>query len=79
MANSVDPDSAASHLGLHCLLWPVYPNTYGKCGLQFYKSVRYFFMTQYIWPLYKAILLSGFINPNRQYNLKMETILGNNT
>ena len=36
MANSVDPDetprSAASHLGLHCLLRPVYPNTYGKSG-----------------------------------------------
>ena len=34
MANSVDPDetphSAASHLGLHCLLRPVGPNTYGK-------------------------------------------------
>ena len=36
MANSVDPDetprSAASHLGLYCLLRPVYPNTYGKYG-----------------------------------------------
>ena len=34
MANSVDPDetphSAASHLGLQCLLKPVSPNTYGK-------------------------------------------------
>ena len=34
MANSVDhdeiPHSAASHLGLHCLLRPVGPNTYGK-------------------------------------------------
>ena len=34
MANSVDPDetrrSVASHLGLHCLLRPVGPNTYGK-------------------------------------------------
>ena len=33
MANSVDPDemphSAASHLGLNCLLRPVSPNTYG--------------------------------------------------
>ena len=32
MANSVDPDemlhSAASHLGLHCLLRPVGPNRY---------------------------------------------------
>ena len=36
MANSVDPDemprSAGSHLGLHCLLRPVFPNTYGKYG-----------------------------------------------
>ena len=36
VANSVDPDetplSAASHLGLHCLLRPVCPNTYGKYG-----------------------------------------------
>ena len=36
MANSVDPDetprSAASHLGLYCLLRPVCPNTYGKYG-----------------------------------------------
>ena len=36
MANSVDPDemphSAASHLGLYCLLKPVCPNTYGKYG-----------------------------------------------
>ena len=35
-ANSVDPDemphSVASHLGLHCLLWSVCPNTYGKYG-----------------------------------------------
>ena len=37
MANSVDPDetprSAASHLGLHCLLRPVCTNTYGKYGI----------------------------------------------
>ena len=35
VANSVDPDekprSAASHLGLHCLLRPVCPNADGKC------------------------------------------------
>ena len=39
MANSVDPDetprSAASHLGLYCLLRPVCPNTYGKYGTFF--------------------------------------------
>ena len=37
MANSVDPDqrpcSAASDLGLHCLLMPVHPNTWGKYSL----------------------------------------------
>ena len=36
VANSVDPDetprSAASHLGLYCLLSPVCPNTYDKYG-----------------------------------------------
>ena len=34
MANSVDPDekprSVASHHGLHCLLRPISPNTYGN-------------------------------------------------
>ena len=37
VANSVDPDEmqcfASSYLGLHCLLRPVCPNTYGKCGI----------------------------------------------
>ena len=36
VANRVDLDgmsrSVASHLGLHCLLRPVYLNTYGKYG-----------------------------------------------
>ena len=36
MTNSVDPDetphSVSSHLGLHCLLRPVSPNTYIKYG-----------------------------------------------
>ena len=36
VANSVDPDqtphSAASDLGLHCLLGPVFPNMYCKYG-----------------------------------------------
>ena len=43
MANSVDPDetprSAASHLGLYCLLRPVCPNTYGKYGILSYYQV----------------------------------------
>ena len=38
MANSVDPDetpcSAASHLGLHCLLRPAYRNIRGKYVLE---------------------------------------------
>ena len=37
VANIVDPDEtpqfAASHLGLHCLLRPVRPNSYGKYGM----------------------------------------------
>ena len=37
VANSVGPDemlySAASHLGLHYLLRPICPNTYGKYGI----------------------------------------------
>ena len=40
VANSVDPDetprSAASHLGLHCLLRPVFLNTYIKYGINSY-------------------------------------------
>ena len=43
VANSVDPDetprSAASHLGLYCLLRPDCPNTYGKLLLQDLYSV----------------------------------------
>ena len=45
MANSVDPDetprSAASHQGLHCLLRPVCPNTYGKFGIRCSQSDVY--------------------------------------
>ena len=34
VANSVDPNKmlVASHLDLHCLLRPVFPNTYSKYG-----------------------------------------------
>ena len=39
MANVVDldemPDSMACHLGLHSLLRPVCPNTYGKYGISY--------------------------------------------
>ena len=45
VANSVDPDetprSAASHLGLHCLLRLVCPNTYGKYGSVAIRSNTY--------------------------------------
>ena len=41
MMNSIDPDethhSAALHLGLHCLLRPVCPNTYGKYGNNYHE------------------------------------------
>ena len=43
MANSVDldetPRSAASHLGLYCLLRPVCPNIYGKYGIYVGKAI----------------------------------------
>ena len=46
MANSVDPDemphSAASHLGLHCLLRPVCLNTYGKYSNQSIQPAELF-------------------------------------
>ena len=46
MANSADPDetprSAASHLGLHCLLRPVCPNTWGKYGILNFEKVHFF-------------------------------------
>ena len=45
VAISVDPDemlhSAASHLGLHCLLRPVCPNTYGKYGITLVWNNRF--------------------------------------
>ena len=46
MANSVDPDetphSAASHLGLCCLLRPVCPNIYGKYGNNSWNNIEIF-------------------------------------
>ena len=54
VANSVDPDetpcSAASHLGLYCLLRPVCPNTYGKYGIMQgkYRHVWYAKDIQYM-------------------------------
>ena len=42
VANSVDPDqtpqSAASEMGLHCLLRPVCPNTWGKYDIQVFVA-----------------------------------------
>ena len=47
VANSLDPDetphSAASHLGLYCLLRPVCPNIYGKYG-RFWISIKMIFV-----------------------------------
>ena len=34
------PHSAASHLGLHCLLGPVCPDTYGKYVTWFETNTR---------------------------------------
>ena len=61
VANSVDPDetprSAASHLGLNCLLRPVCPNIYGKYGIYFF-SIRH--VKAILWKcLCKAITMSG--------------------
>ena len=61
VANSVNPDetprSAASNLGLHCLLWHVCPNTYGKYGnIQRTKSIQttwfYLFILFYFYFFY---------------------------
>ena len=50
VANSVDPDetprSAASHLGLYCLVRPVCPNTYGKYGKLFSIQIFTFMIRQ---------------------------------
>ena len=46
MSNSIDqtqmPHSLVPDLSLlvHCLLWPVYPNSLGKCGLS-YKEIEF--------------------------------------
>ena len=45
VANSVDPadmpHSVASHLGLHCLLKLLYPNTYGIYGTIYHTWVKF--------------------------------------
>ena len=50
VANSVDPDemprSAASHLGLYCLLRPVCRNIYGKYGME--RSRTFYIGTKHI-------------------------------
>ena len=44
MPNGVDPDktphSVASHLGLHCLLRPNCPNTYGVYDILFHININ---------------------------------------
>ena len=53
VANSVDPDetphSAASHLGLYCLLRPVCRNTYGKYGRAINLSFPVDLLRRNIW------------------------------
>ena len=65
MANSVDPvetpRSAASHLGLNCLLRPVCPNTYGKYGIVFM-----------LWLVTKISIVS---NPNVYISYKTRYVL----
>ena len=72
VANNVDPDemlhSAASHLGLHCLLRPVFPNTYDRYGIN--KGTILIIddnlTTPYgIYNSNKSILLRGNVSKNR--------------
>ena len=65
MANSEDPDemphSAASHLGLQCLLWSVCQNTYGKYGILIF-SLRDLFSFWFLFIvvcLFVCLLLIG--------------------
>ena len=49
VSNSLDPDetprSAASHLGLHCLLRHICPNTYDKYGINQFISNELFHLS----------------------------------
>ena len=53
VANSVDPDetphSAASHLGLYCLLRHVCPNIYGKYGKTGYWTTARYLSVRKFW------------------------------
>ena len=64
VANSVDPDetprSAASHLGLYCLLRPVCLNTYGKYGKPWVKTKTRFCI---------STLLATFLCLYTQYSI----------
>ena len=70
-ANSVDPDEllhfAASHLGLHCLLRPVCPNTYGKYSMSLSKLFKSYWDN--VWVILKgsvhwsAIVMSWILPP----------------
>ena len=57
VANSIDPDetphSAASHLGLYCLLRPVCPNTYGKYGSK--NGLVQILVQKLFWKHHKAV------------------------
>ena len=69
MANSVDPDETprfvASHLGLHCLLRLVCPNTYGKYGNPSPAAeVGYVFLF-----LFFVCFIFGFYSPFKNISL----------
>ena len=66
MANSVDPDetphSAASHLGLNCLLRPVCPNTYGNYGISVTIIIIFATMTRKVHVLRGMDILLDFLS-----------------
>ena len=65
MANSVDPDetphSAASHLGLNCLLRPVCPNTYGQYGISDLKGKYYQYLVNLTLKALRKIVLDDIL------------------
>ena len=73
VANSVDPDetprSAASHLGLYCLLRPICPNIYGKYGI----------CTLFTWAIKWACLCSFLFIWSVKLNLLNFTTLSTNS
>ena len=80
VANSVDPDetprSAASHLGLHCLLRPACPNTYGiypKYSDTLTLSIQFLKWTLPSLDLEKSILQIGAAIKNQSRMAKCQS------